>query len=141
MLREGRRQIADFYFAGDIFGLESAEKHSVAAEAITKAKVRIFKRRALAELASSNREVADRLLALTIRELARKQGLVLLLSRSAEERVIGFLIDMIKRQPRRRSAKAGAWATAAYTRCPAIRFADRNACKCKCRQRPRRTQS
>jgi CRP/FNR family transcriptional regulator, nitrogen fixation regulation protein len=101
MLREGRRQIAGFYFAGDIFGLESAEKHSVAAEAITKAKVRIFKRRALAELASSNREVADRLLALTIRELGRKQGLVLLLSRSAEERVIGFLIDMIKRTPPR----------------------------------------
>jgi CRP/FNR family nitrogen fixation transcriptional regulator len=35
MLREGRRQIAGFYFAGDIFGLESAKKHSVAVEAIT----------------------------------------------------------------------------------------------------------
>ena len=36
MLREGRRQIAGFYFAGDIFGLESAKIHSIAAEAITK---------------------------------------------------------------------------------------------------------
>ena len=35
MLRQGRRQIAGFYFAGDIFGLESAKKHSVAVEAIT----------------------------------------------------------------------------------------------------------
>src|SRR5215470_8368315 len=96
MLREGRRQIAGFYFAGYIFGLESTEKHSVAAEAITNAKIRIFKKRALAELASSNREVADRLLALTTRELARKQDLVLLLSRSAEERIIGFLVDMIQ---------------------------------------------
>jgi len=72
MLREGRRQIAG-YFAGDIFGLESVKKHSVAIEAITNTKVRIFKKRALTELASSNREVANRLLALTTRELARKQ--------------------------------------------------------------------
>jgi CRP/FNR family nitrogen fixation transcriptional regulator len=98
MLREGRRQIAGFYFAGDIFGLESAEKRSVAAEAITKAKVRIFKKRALTTLASSNLEVADRLLALTTRELARKQDhLLLLLSTTAEERIISFLIDMLQR--------------------------------------------
>jgi CRP/FNR family nitrogen fixation transcriptional regulator len=98
MLREGRRQIAGFYFAGDTFGLESAKKHNVAAEAITKAKVRIFKKRALTALASSNLEVADRLLALTTRELARKQDhLLLLLSTTAEERIICFLIEMVQR--------------------------------------------
>jgi CRP/FNR family nitrogen fixation transcriptional regulator len=98
MLREGRRQIAGFYFAGDIFGLESAQKHRVAVEAITNAKVRIFKKRALAALASSNPEVADRLLALTTRELARKQDhLLMLLSTTAEERIICFLIDMVQR--------------------------------------------
>jgi CRP/FNR family nitrogen fixation transcriptional regulator len=98
MLREGRRQITGFYFAGDIFGLESVKKHSVAIEAITNAKVRIFKKRALTELASSNREVANRLLALTTRELARKQDhLLLLLSTTAEERIICFLIEMVQR--------------------------------------------
>jgi CRP/FNR family transcriptional regulator, nitrogen fixation regulation protein len=98
MLREGRRQIAGFYFAGDIFGLESAKKHSVAVEAITNAKVRIFRKRALTTLASSNLEVADRLLALTTRELARKQDhLLLLLSTTAEERIISFLIEMVQR--------------------------------------------
>jgi CRP/FNR family nitrogen fixation transcriptional regulator len=98
ILREGRRQIAGFYFAGDIFGLESANKHSVAAEVITNAKVRIFKKRALNALASSNLEVADRLLALTARELARKQDhLFLLLSTTAEERIICFLIEMVER--------------------------------------------
>jgi CRP/FNR family transcriptional regulator, nitrogen fixation regulation protein len=98
MLREGRRQIAGFYFAGDIFGLESAKKHSVAAEAITNAKVRIFKKRALTELASLNPEVTDRLLALTARELARKQDhLLLLLSTTAEERIICFLTEMVQR--------------------------------------------
>jgi CRP-like cAMP-binding protein len=38
--------------------------------------------------------VADRLLSLTVRELARKQSLALLLSRAAQERVIGFIIEM-----------------------------------------------
>jgi CRP/FNR family transcriptional regulator, nitrogen fixation regulation protein len=95
MLREGRRQIAGFYFAGDICGLESAKKHSVAVEAITNAQVRIFKKQALA---SSNLEVADGLLALTTRELARKQDhLLLLLSTTAEERIICFLIEMVQR--------------------------------------------
>src|SRR5690242_6338422 len=27
MIREGRRQVAGFYFAGDVFGLESSKKH------------------------------------------------------------------------------------------------------------------
>jgi len=102
MLREGRRQIAGFYFAGDVFGLESAQQHSVAAQAITNAKVRIFNKRALRALASSSLEVADRLLALTSRELARKQDhLLVLLSTTAEERIICFLIEMVRRAPPR----------------------------------------
>jgi CRP/FNR family nitrogen fixation transcriptional regulator len=98
MLREGRRQISGFYFPGDIFGLESAERYNVAAQAITNAKVRVIKKQALTALASCNRQVADQLLALTTRELARKQRhLLLLLSTTAEERVICFLIDMVQR--------------------------------------------
>jgi CRP/FNR family nitrogen fixation transcriptional regulator len=41
MLKEGRRRIGGFYFSGDIFGLEAAEKHVLAAEAITNTEVRI----------------------------------------------------------------------------------------------------
>ena len=99
VLREGRRrQIAGFYFPGDICGLESAKKHGVTVEAITNAKVRVFKKRALTTLASSNLEVADRLLALTTRELAHRQDhLLLLLSTTAEERIIYFLMEMVHR--------------------------------------------
>src|SRR5215472_12748538 len=93
MLREGRRQIAGFYFAGDVFGLENAKKQNVAAQAITNAKVRVIKKQALTALASSNREVADQLLALTAQELTRKQDhLLSLLSTTAEERIISFLV-------------------------------------------------
>lgn len=97
MLKEGRRQIGGFYFSGDIFGLEAAEKHVLAAEAITNAKVRIANKKAFNVLATRDAKVADRLLSLTSRELARKQDQVLLLSRSAEERVIYFLIEMRRR--------------------------------------------
>jgi CRP/FNR family transcriptional regulator, nitrogen fixation regulation protein len=97
MLREGRRQIGGFYFSGDIFGLEAAEKHVLAAEAITNTKVRIAKKQVLNALTSRDPKVADRLLSLTARELERKQDQVLLLSRSAEDRVIYFLVEMSQR--------------------------------------------
>jgi CRP/FNR family transcriptional regulator, nitrogen fixation regulation protein len=57
MLREGRRQVVGFYFAGDFFGLESAENRSLAAEAITDASVRIVNKQALSALALSDVEV------------------------------------------------------------------------------------
>jgi len=98
MLREGRRQISGFYFPGDVFGLENAKKYNVAAQAITNVVVRVIKKQALTALASSDRAVADQLLALTARELTRKQDhLLSLLSTTAEERIICFLIDMVQR--------------------------------------------
>jgi CRP/FNR family transcriptional regulator, nitrogen fixation regulation protein len=68
-LREGRRQIAGFYFSGDLFGLEAAGNHALAAQAITDAKVRSVKKQALSAWASSDGELADRLLTLTAHEL------------------------------------------------------------------------
>jgi CRP/FNR family transcriptional regulator, nitrogen fixation regulation protein len=105
MLREGRRQIAGFYFTGDIFGFEAVEKHSLAAQAITKAAVRVIKRQALNALITSNHEFSDYLLSefsdyllsLITRELVRKQNQVLVLSRGAYERVICFLVEMAQR--------------------------------------------
>jgi CRP/FNR family nitrogen fixation transcriptional regulator len=97
VLPAGRRQITGFYFPGDVFGLESARR-SVAAQAITKTEVRVINKQALTALASSNREVANQLLVLTTRELTRQQDhLLLLLSTTAQERVICFLIEMVQR--------------------------------------------
>jgi CRP/FNR family transcriptional regulator, nitrogen fixation regulation protein len=91
VLSDGRRQIGGFYLPGDIFGLESAEGHTLAAETITNAKVLVIRKSVLTALAS-------RLLLLTARELARVQDRVLLLSsKSAQERVVGFLLEMSKR--------------------------------------------
>jgi CRP/FNR family nitrogen fixation transcriptional regulator len=54
MLGEGRRQISGFYFSGDVFGLEYVKKHNVAAQTITKPKVRVIQKQALTTLASTN---------------------------------------------------------------------------------------
>ena len=62
-----------------------------------------MQRQVLTALASANPGLADRLLALTARELTRKQDhLLLLLSTTAEERIICFLIDMAQRASPRR---------------------------------------
>lgn len=98
VLSDGRRQIGGFYLRGDIFGLESAEGHTLAAETITNAKVLVVRKSVLSTLASRNAALTSHLLMLTSRELARVQDRVLLLSsKSAQERVVGFLLEMSKR--------------------------------------------
>jgi CRP/FNR family nitrogen fixation transcriptional regulator len=99
ILSDGRRQIGGFYLPGDIFGLEYADEHSLSAEAITDAKVLVVKRSALNTLADRDTGVARQLFALTGRELSRVQDRILLLIKSAQERVASFLLEMAERVP------------------------------------------
>jgi CRP-like cAMP-binding protein len=97
ILNDGRRQVGGFYLPGDIFGLEFAEEHSLSAEAITDAKVLVVKRSALNALAGRDASVGQQLFALTGRELHRVQDRILLLIKSAQERVASFLLEMAER--------------------------------------------
>jgi len=97
ILSDGRRQIGGFYMPGDIFGIEFDGEHSSAAEAISDARVLVVKRSALDALAGRDASVARELYALTARELRRVQDRILLLIKSAQERVAGFLLEMAKR--------------------------------------------
>ena len=99
ILSDGRRQVGGFYLPGDIFGLEFADEHTLSAEAITDAKVLVIKRSALTALAGSNAAVARQLVAFTGRELRRVQDRILLLIKSAQERVASFLLEMAERAP------------------------------------------
>ena len=92
-----RRAPTDQRLPGDIFGLEFADEHTCSAEAITDAKVLVIKRKALTALADRNAAVARELFALTARELRRTQERVLLLIKSAQERVASFLLEMAER--------------------------------------------
>jgi CRP/FNR family nitrogen fixation transcriptional regulator len=99
ILGDGRRQIGGFYLPGDIFGLESADEHTLSAEAITDAKIIVVKKSALTTLAAHDATVAQELFALTARELRRVQDRILLLIKSAQERVASFLLEMADRTP------------------------------------------
>jgi CRP/FNR family nitrogen fixation transcriptional regulator len=99
ILSDGRRQIGGFYLPGDIFGLEFADEHTLSAEAITDAKVLVVKRSTITALAGREAMVARELFALTGRELHRVQDRILLLIKSAQERVASFLLEMSERVP------------------------------------------
>jgi CRP-like cAMP-binding protein len=97
ILSDGRRQIGGFYLPGDIFGLEFTRVHTLSAEAITDAKILVVKRSTLHALSSRNASIAQELFALTGRELQRVQDRILLLVKSAQERVASFLLEMSER--------------------------------------------
>jgi CRP/FNR family transcriptional regulator, nitrogen fixation regulation protein len=97
ILSDGRRQVGGFYLPGEIFGLEFTDKHSLSAEAITDCKVLVVKRSALNALASRDASIAQQLFALTGREVLRFQDRILLLIKSAHERVATFILEMAQR--------------------------------------------
>jgi CRP/FNR family nitrogen fixation transcriptional regulator len=97
VLADGRRQVGGFYLAGDIFGLETGEEHAFSAEAIADCKVLVIKRSALVALAARDNALASQLWTVTGRELRRVQDHILLLIKSAQERVASFLLEMAGR--------------------------------------------
>jgi CRP-like cAMP-binding protein len=99
ILADGRRQIGGFHLAGDVFGLEVGEEHAFSAEAVTESKILVVKRSSLMALAARDSDVARELWTLTGRELARVQEHVVLLVKTAQERVAGFLLEMADRRP------------------------------------------
>ena len=97
ILSDGRRQIGAFYLPGDVFGLEIGDNHAFSAEAVGPAKIMVIKRSALVALAGRDTDVARQLWTFTARELHRAQDHMLLLVKSAQERVAAFLLEMAAR--------------------------------------------
>ncbi len=97
ILNDGRRQIGGFYLAGDVFGLEFATEHTLSAESIADSKILVVKRSTIDALAGRNASVARQLFTLTGRELRRVQDRIMLLIKSAQERVASFLLEMSER--------------------------------------------
>lgn len=97
VLNDGRRQIGAFYLPGDLFGLEIGNEHTFSAEAITDCKILVIKRSALVALAAHDGGVAQKLWTMTASELQRAQSHIMLLIKTAQERVAGFLLEMSAR--------------------------------------------
>lgn len=99
VLFDGRRQIGGFHLAGDIFGFETGEEHTFSAEAITDCKILVIKRSTVIALAARENDIARQMWELTARELQRVQDHIMVLIKSAQERVAGFLLEMADRVP------------------------------------------
>ncbi|WP_334162950.1 helix-turn-helix domain-containing protein [Phenylobacterium sp.] len=94
---DGRRQLGDFYYPGELFGLEPGPDHRFSAEALTDCVVQVLKRSAVRAF-SGDAELDRAILAETHRELERTQTHLLLLGRkSAREKVAAFLMSLAGR--------------------------------------------
>jgi CRP-like cAMP-binding protein len=80
-----------------MFGLETGDEHTFSAEAITDCKIIVIKRSAVVALAARDNDVAREMWELTAHELQRVQDRILVLIKSAQERVAGFLLEMSDR--------------------------------------------
>jgi CRP/FNR family nitrogen fixation transcriptional regulator len=99
VLADGRRQVGSFHLPGDVFGLEAGDEHTLSAEAIADTRLLVIKRSAVVALAERDKNVSRELWTLTSRELQRLQDHILLLVKTAQERVAAFLLEMARRLP------------------------------------------
>ena len=96
LLSDGRRQIGDFYYPGDVFGIEPDEEHLFSAEALCDCVILVVKRSALRDTAGI--EFDQMIYAAARRELKRAHEHILLLGRkTAREKVATFLLNVVDR--------------------------------------------
>ncbi len=95
-LDSGERQLVAFHLPGDCFALEGRERYAVSAEATTNSTIRVIKRKTLMAR-NGDAAMMRHLLELTADELRRTQRHNMLLLKGAQERVVGFLLEMQER--------------------------------------------
>jgi CRP-like cAMP-binding protein len=94
-LLDGRRLIAQFALPGEIFGLESTDRHRFAAEAVTDAVVIPFPKREVEAWLAREPQAAQSWRRLIQERLAEAQDRFVQLGwRNARERLAGFLIEL-----------------------------------------------
>jgi CRP/FNR family nitrogen fixation transcriptional regulator len=97
-LLDGRRQIFDFFFPGDIFGVAPAGEYSYSAEALSKLTLRSYPATPEAFAPNANGAELRALLKWTLSSLHRAHNRMLSLGRKrAEERLASFLLQMADR--------------------------------------------
>lgn len=95
---DGRRQILAFHFPGDVFGIETGDRHALAAEAVVDSSVSVVRRSMVEAVAARDAQAAHGLLRLVTDHLQKSQEHVLVLGRKgAGERVAAFLLQLADR--------------------------------------------
>lgn len=97
-LPDGRRQIIDFAYPGDLIGLGVLSEHVLSAQATVPSRVRCLSASALERMAESDAGLALKLYKSVCQELAATRSLLVTVGqRSAIERVAAFLVALHRR--------------------------------------------
>lgn len=97
-LADGRRQIADFLLAGDLFGFMQFGHYKFTAEAVGDVVLMCYPQRQVARLSSSMPNLRGRLLVLLSQRLLGMQDHLVMLGRqTAKERIASFLLHIADR--------------------------------------------
>jgi len=97
-LPDGRRQIIDFAYPGDLIGLGVLGEHVLSAQATVTSKVKCLSAAALERIAETDAGLALKLYKSVCQELAATRSLLVTVGqRSAIERVAAFLVTLHRR--------------------------------------------
>ena len=98
-LEDGRRQVADFYGTGELFGISEMDVHLHTAEAITDCAVRCYPRDAYLKAIAAAPELSQQFLNTLMTRLHRARERMIMLGRmSAIQRVATFLLRLSAEQ-------------------------------------------
>jgi len=105
MMPDGRRQITNFLFAGDLFGLAAEGGYVHTAETVSPSRVCRLAHRKLDSILHELPKLERRLFAMTHKDLVAAQEQMLLLGRkTAREKVATFLLGLARGQERQGQA-------------------------------------
>ncbi len=98
-LEDGRRQVADFYGVGEIFGISELDWQLHTAEAITDCAVRSYRRDLFLKAVASSPDFSHRFLDTLMARLHRSRERMIMLGRmSAAQRVAAFMVRLSNEQ-------------------------------------------
>ena len=98
LLTDGRRQIGNFYYPDDLFGVEAGDEHRFSAEALSDCTILVVKRSAVRHCGEERERLEGLIWAATTHELGRTQEHLFMLGRkSACEKVACFLMITAER--------------------------------------------
>lgn len=101
LLPDGRRQVVGFALTGDFLGLSMAERNVFSADALTEVTACQFTRQNFSDFVDNHPHLLRRLHAFASHELSiAQEQMVILGRRTAEEKVVAFLIGMRDRWAR-----------------------------------------
>ena len=101
LLPDGRRQVVGFALPGDFLGLSMSDRNAFSADALSVVSACQFSRHAFSELLDDKPHLLRRLHTIASHELSLAQDqMVILGRRTAEEKVVAFLMGLRKRWSR-----------------------------------------